>query len=96
MWLRLQSHRAIPAYITKALPMIRNILLFAILGAGMAGCSSMNLQGDQPADEPTYVTGSHLPSKSANSNSVKSMAPPTIDQVMKGNQCVGGACGGAK
>ena len=56
--------------------MIRDILVVAILGAGMAGCSSMNLQGDLPSEEPVYTTGSHLPSRSANSNSVKSMAPP--------------------
>jgi len=75
-----------------------NILLVVILGAGMAGCSSMNLQGDAPADEPIYTTGSHLPTRSggASSQSVKELGAPTIDQTMRGQQCVGGPCGASK
>jgi hypothetical protein len=76
--------------------MLRNGVIVAATCAALCGCSSMNLQGDLPADEPIYTTGSHLPSRSANSNSVKSLAPPTIDQVMKGQQCVGGPCGASK
>ena len=78
--------------------MNRNVLLVAILGVGMAGCSSMNLQGDLPADEPIYTTGSHLPTRSGgdSSQSVKELGPPTIDQTMKGQVCVGGPCGASK
>ena len=72
------------------------ILIVAILGAGLVGCQSMNVQGDQATDEPIYTTGSHLPSRSGanTAQSVKTMAPPTIDQTMKGAVCVGGPCGG--
>jgi len=80
--------------------MNRNFLLVVILGVGMgmAGCSSMNLQGDAPADEPIYTTGSHLPTRSggASSQSVKELGAPTIDQTMRGQVCVGGPCGASK
>ena len=49
--------------------MNRNVLLVAILGVGMAGCSSMNVQGDVPTDEPIYTTGSHLPTRSGGASS---------------------------
>ena len=75
--------------------MIRLGVILAATCAALFGCSSMNLQGDAPADDPVYITGSHLPSRSANANSMKSLAPPTIDQVMRGQQCVGGVCGAA-
>ncbi len=73
--------------------MLRNGVIVAAACAALCGCSSMNLQGDLPADEPIYTTGSHLPSRSANANSVKSLAPPTLDQTMRGQVCVGGPCG---
>ena len=75
--------------------MLRNGVIVTAACTALCGCSSMNLQGNLPADEPIYTTGSHLPSRSANANSVKSLVPPTIDQVMKGQVCVGGVCGGA-
>ena len=78
--------------------MNRNVLLVAILGVATAGCSSMDLQGQAPADEPIYTTGSHLPSRSggASSQSVKELGAPTIDQTMRGQTCVGGPCGASK
>ncbi len=76
--------------------MKRELMIVAMLGVGLVGCQAMNVQGDQATDEPIYYTGSHLPSRSgANSaQSVKALAPPTIDQTMKGSVCVGGPCGG--
>jgi hypothetical protein len=76
--------------------MKRELLIVAIFGAGLVGCQSMNVQGDQGADEPMYTTGSHLPSRAGanTAQSVKSLAPPTFDQQMKGDVCVGGPCGG--
>jgi hypothetical protein len=76
--------------------MLRYGVIVAAACAALCGCSSMNLQGDLPADEPIYTTGSHLPTRSggASSQSVKEMAPPTIDQTMKGQVCTGGPCGG--
>ena len=73
--------------------MIRYSMIVTAVGVALCGCSSMNLQGELPADEPIYTTGSHLPSRSANANSVKTLAPPTIDQTMRGHVCVGGPCG---
>jgi len=77
--------------------MNRNIAIVAIVGAALAGCSSMNLQGDAAADEPIYTTGSHLPSRSTNSNSVTVLQAPAPDQGARGVPCVGGtACGSGK
>ena len=75
--------------------MKRERLSVTILGAGLVGCQSMNVQGDQAVDEPIYTTGSHLPSRSGanTAQSVKTLGAPTIDQTMKGAVCVGGPCG---
>ena len=75
--------------------MYRFILLIAILCAGMAGCTPMNVQGDQAPDDRVFTTGSHLPSK-ANSNSVTVYQPPPPDQAARSTPCVGGSCGASK
>lgn len=75
------------------------LLIVAFLGAGLAGCQQMNVQGDQGQDDRVFTTGSHLPSRAgANSGqSVTTLGAPTIDQTMRGQVCGGGgACGASK
>jgi hypothetical protein len=76
--------------------MLRLAVIIAATCAALAGCGSMNVQGDTPQDDRIFTTGSHLPSRAGTgTNSVKTLAPPTFDQVMRGQVCVGGICGQA-
>jgi hypothetical protein len=76
--------------------MLRFGVIIAATCIALTGCASMNVQGDAPQDDRIFTTGSHLPSRAGSgTNSVKTLAPPTFDQVMRGQTCVGApSCGG--
>jgi hypothetical protein len=75
--------------------MLRFGVIIAVAGAALTACSSMNVQGDAPPDDRIFTTGSHLPTRAGmGTNSVKTLAQPTFDQVMRGQVCAGGGpCG---
>jgi hypothetical protein len=77
--------------------MLRLGVMIAASCAALAGCASMNVQGDAPPDDRIFTTGSHLPTRPGmGTNSVKTLGQPSIDEVMRGHVCAGGGpCGGA-
>lgn len=76
--------------------MLRLGVIIAAACATFCGCASMNMQGDAPQDDRIFTTGSHLPTRAGTgTNSVKTLAPPTFDQTMRGQVCVGAVCGAA-